>query len=69
MMHHLESKTQSEDINIIGDYTLKEYKYKYYNQTITGTIFPDLAKVTTGKDTPFARANDVKAFALTYMKQ
>mmetsp|Transcript_29261 Transcript_29261/g.58397 ORF Transcript_29261/g.58397 Transcript_29261/m.58397 type:complete len:82 (-) Transcript_29261:422-667(-) len=32
---------------------------------ITGTILPDLANVTTGKDTPEAKANDVNAFAQT----
>ena len=35
--------------------------------TMTGTILPDLAKVTTGKDTPLARANEVNAFAHTWV--
>jgi len=32
---------------------------------ITGTILPDLANVTTGNDTPCARAERVNAFAKT----
>ena len=32
---------------------------------ITGTILPDFAKVTTGKETPLARERDVNAFAHT----
>ena len=32
---------------------------------ITGTILPDLARVTTGKETPDAKANEVKALAQT----
>lgn len=31
--------------------------------SITGTILPDFANVTTGNDTPEARASDVKALA------
>ena len=34
---------------------------------MTGTIFPDFARVTTGNDTPAAKARDVKAFAQTWV--
>jgi hypothetical protein len=33
---------------------------------MTGTILPDLARVTTGNETPLASAREVKAFAHTY---
>ena len=34
---------------------------------MTGTILPDLARVTTGNDTPLARAREVKALAHTWV--
>lgn len=34
---------------------------------MTGTIFPDFASVTTGNETPLARASDVNAFAQTWV--
>ena len=38
-----------------------------YLPNITGTIFPDFAKVTTGKETPADRAREVNALAHTWV--
>lgn len=48
-------------------YSRKEYLAppRSNDPIITGTIFPDLARVTTGNDTPLARDSDVNAFAQT----
>jgi hypothetical protein len=50
-------------------YSLSEYLAPPSSREpiITGTILPDLAKVTTGKDTPEARARLVNAFAHTWV--
>jgi hypothetical protein len=48
-------------------YSLKVYEAppKRRDPIITGTILPDLARVTTGNETPLARDKDVKALAHT----
>ena len=50
-------------------YSLKVYEAppRSREPIITGTIFPDFARVTTGKETPLARAKEVKAFAHTWV--
>ena len=48
-------------------YSLNEYLAppKSREPIMTGTILPDFARVTTGNDTPLARAKEVNAFAQT----